>query len=130
MKENKISVVIDRPANEVFDFVVNPENTPKWIDSLVKEKVNEQPIRLGTIYRNVNKAGEWAEYEMVEFEKPKMFVMKDKNSTYHVKYILEPVGGGHTQLTYFEWVDGGELSNPFTTLILEKLKNILEADRS
>ncbi len=125
MKENKISIVINRPASEVFDFVINPENTPKWIDSLVKEEVNEQPIKRGTIYRNVNKAGEWSEYEMVEFEKDKSFVMKDKGSTYHVKYILEPLGNGVTELTYFEWMTEGELSNPFTKAVLEKLKTIL-----
>ncbi len=37
MKENKISIIIDLPIKDVFEFTINPNNTHLWIESVVKE---------------------------------------------------------------------------------------------
>lgn len=34
MRENKITVVIDKPINKVFEFTTNPKNTHLWIPSI------------------------------------------------------------------------------------------------
>ena len=128
MKENKLVIEINRSPEVVFEFVTNPNNTARWIDNVASEEVDKYPIQLGTVYKNINKAGELMELEMVEFEKNKSFVMKDRGSAYHVKYTITPTGGGHTEFTYFEWVEEGELSSLFTLPILEKLKGILEGN--
>jgi uncharacterized protein YndB with AHSA1/START domain len=126
MKSKRLFIQINKPAHEVFEFVTNPTNTPKWIDSIVVEQTNESPPRLGTIYKNQNRAGEWSEYEMIAFEPNKMFIMRNRGSGYHVKYTLVPVSNDTTKLEYYEWTDDGELTDIFTMEILEKLKAILE----
>jgi uncharacterized protein YndB with AHSA1/START domain len=128
MKENKISIEINRPVSEVFEFVLNPKNTPLWIDNIVHEETNEFPARRGTKYKNKNRKGEWAEYDIVQFNLNKTFTMKQKNSFYSVRYILEAISKTKTKLTYFEWADEGELDGPFSIEVLEKLKKLVEAN--
>ena len=126
MKDLKLAIKIDKPVSRVFEFTTNPKNTPLWVDSIVKEETNEWPIKVGTIYRNQNKQGRWNEYEVIKFEKDKMFIFSQKNSSYHVKYTFAPINNNSCELEYYEWVDNGELEDPFTIDILEKLKIILE----
>jgi len=126
MKQNKISIIINSPIESVFDFTINPENTPKWIDGIENEEVDKKPINLGTIYRNVDKSGVWTEYEVVQFYENKIFELKQKNSIYHVRYDYDLMSEKITRLTYFEWVDDGDLTSPFSRSVLEKLKNLLE----
>lgn len=128
MKENRIAVRIGCPVSKVFDFAVNPANTPKWIAGIVEEKTNEWPPRLGTIYRNKNRDGVWTEYEVVELAKDREFVLRQKGSDYRVRYAFTPRGDGSTELTYFEWVERGELKDPFTKATLDRLKSLLEKE--
>lgn len=122
MKENKIVIEINCTASKIFKFTLDPANTYLWIDSIVSEETNESPTKLGTEYRNLNKQGKWAVYEIVRFEPDRMFEMKQKNSSYRVRYTLEPISDDKTRLAYFEWVDEGDLEEPFSPIVLEKLQ--------
>ena len=125
MKENKIPVFINKSSAEVFEFIINPKNTPQWFDSIAKE-VADLPIVIGTKYVNFNSADQRGEYIVSKFEPNAVFQLDSVDSDYKVRYTLREISKNETELEYFEWVDSGELKNPCSVNVLQKLKNILE----
>ncbi len=126
MKDKKLTIVINKPINEVFKFTINPDNTPKWIDGIAVEETNETPPKLGTIYKNKGESGNWNEYEMTSFEQDKTFELTRINGSYHVRYTFTPIDENSCEFEYYEWVDDGELDDTFSQKVLEKLKRIVE----
>lgn len=126
MKDKRLAITINRPVSEVFDYTVNPENTPKWIDGIAIEETSETPPKLGTIYRNKGKSGNWNEYKMTTFERNKTFTLTRLNGDYHVRYTFAPTDEDNCEFEYYEWVDEGELDDTFSQDVLEKLKSIVE----
>jgi hypothetical protein len=126
MKENKLTIVINKPVFEVFNFALNPINTPNWLNPIIYEEVDGFPIREGTIYKNKNSAGEWSEYIISEFKKNEMFELTKKNSHCKVKYTFKPISNTQTELNYFEYMTEGELANMFQIESLKKLKKLIE----
>lgn len=126
MQHNKLTIEINRNVSSVFDFTIDPANTPTWISHLVVEETNEFPTKLGTIYRNHDGSGIWDEYIVVEFEKNKIFTLRSKDNNYSVRYTYTDLGENKSSMEYYEWVESGELSNPFQQDVLEELKSILE----
>ena len=66
------SVVINRPVEEVFAYVVDPNNTAQWAGPVVEAKqTSEGPVGLGTTSTRVTQfLGRTMEatYEITEFE--------------------------------------------------------------
>lgn len=124
MKENKITIIIDRPIKEVFEFTTNPKNTHKWVTFIDEEVTDEYPPKVGSIYKN-RRGDSWNVSKVSEFEQNKYF--KLENDTFSVKYTYEKINETSTKMTYIESVKEGDLENPFTKEVLEKLKNIIES---
>lgn len=121
MNSLRLSVVINKPRQEIFDYVLDPKNTSKWISFIDEEATNEWPPKLGTIYKNG-----WGELELTEYRDGESFVMSSLTKPYHVRYALKELGRNQTEFEYYEWCDKGELDEPFGREHLEKLKTILE----
>lgn len=126
MKKNKLSIKINKPASLVFAFILDPQNTPLWIDGIEIEETNESPVKLNTIYRNRDSEGNWNEYSVKDYRINKLFELISMNGNYHVRYTYLDLADNKSELEYFEWVDKGELDSPFSQNVLEKLKRVIE----
>ncbi len=106
MKENSIKIRIKKPASEIFEFVLNPENTPKYLDFIVEEK-SDGPAGLGIKYTNIDTSGTVTTYELTKFEQDKLFDLHKVGSDYTCQYKMTPISDVETELEYSEWVEGG-----------------------
>ena len=126
MKQNKLTITINKPLKDVFEFTVNPKNTRLWIPFIEEEVSEEFPPKIGTIYKNRGKDSAWSVYKVTEYEEDKLFTLFNAEGDYFVRYTYKPLGDDSTELEYFEWVESGELNSPFTQDILVNLKSVLE----
>jgi uncharacterized membrane protein len=126
MKENKIVITINKPISEVFEFTINPKNTPLWISDIKEELSDNYPPKINTIYKNRRISGQWNYYKVIELENNKIFTLKSLDGDYFVKYIYKKISETKTELEYIEYVERGEIEKPFTLGVLKKLKDVIE----
>lgn len=126
MKENKLSIYINKPVEEVFYYSLESNNVPKWIISIKEEIPLERPVKKGTKLKNIGiNSDKWNEYEMIEFLPPKTFTLKRLNGDYFVKYTCTENKNG-TDFEYFEWAEKGDLDGLMEMSALELLKKLIE----
>jgi carbon monoxide dehydrogenase subunit G len=134
--ENKI--LIERPRQEVFDFVSNFENIPKW-NYFVKSvrKVNEVPLGRGARFHQIRKTDQ-QQFEIIEFERPDKVVVKtlDGSSPQFTMTFEFEASGDQTLLTDTWQLETGY--NPLLEMLgkskikaavaenLSKLKELME----
>jgi uncharacterized protein YndB with AHSA1/START domain len=128
MKENRITIRINEPIQKVFSFVITPPNSTKWIPSIVKEETNEWPVCRGTVYKLHDKTGKTFEVTVKDIEKNEFVEWESEGKNYHCRYSFTSTGDTSTEFTYYEWMDKGELAEPFTLETLKKLKQVMEND--
>jgi uncharacterized protein YndB with AHSA1/START domain len=108
------SVVIDRPVEEVFAFLANGENDPKFSPRVQQmAKTTDGPPGVGTRYAStVKDAGMTTqrEFELTAFEEPSRirWAERSKNAVTAPEggYDLAPAGEGKTELTFFNVLEG------------------------
>jgi uncharacterized protein YndB with AHSA1/START domain len=142
MIEMEFTTYLNRPVDQVYDFVINAENLILWQSGLVKsELLTRGPLRVGTRVRQVRMMGpkkSEVKAEITALEPNKRFTTKTiTNPKATVDDLFEPQDGG-TLLTYrFELHTSGlmhmfesqvkDIIQTDTNADLEKLKQILEA---
>ncbi len=104
MFQVKVSIVINRPLEEVFAFLSNLENNLKWRSGMIKaEKISDGPIGVGTTYRLINSLfGQQVEGEAVvtEYELNRKYATMNKSGLpIKTQRMFEPVEGG-TRVTF------------------------------
>ena len=68
MLEFENTIYIDRPVDEVFAFLSDFENIPKWNYYVLEvRQLSESPIGVGTTYHQVRKSDE-QDFRIIEFE--------------------------------------------------------------
>jgi uncharacterized protein YndB with AHSA1/START domain len=107
------TVVIDRPIEEVFAFLADGENDPKFSSRVLEiRKTTEGPPGVGTVYAStVKDAGvkTQREFRLTEFEPPTKIRWSEtsKNAVTAPEggYDLQPAGEG-TELTVYNVLEG------------------------
>ena len=126
MKENKLTIFINKPVKEVFAYSLESNNVPKWITSIKEEIPSEIPVKVGTKLKNIGiNSSTWNYYEVVEFEQNKTFTLKRLNGDYFVKYTCKQKDNG-TEFEYLEWATNGDLDDLMEMSALELLKKLVE----
>jgi len=112
-KQFGATVTIDRPIEEVFAFLADGENDPKFSPRVQEiAKTTDGPPGVGTVYAStVKDAGlkSKREFKLTEFDQPKKIrwteVSKNLVTVPEGGYDLEPAGDG-TKLTYYNVFEG------------------------
>ena len=104
MIQHEVSIYLNRPVEQVFAFLIDPNNLRAWQSNLIEtEQLTESPLRVGTRFREVRQMGPRAseyEAEITEFEPNKRFATKTLTGPIcWVTYIFEPENSG-TRLSY------------------------------
>jgi uncharacterized protein YndB with AHSA1/START domain len=116
------TVVIDRPVEEVFDFLADGTNDPKFSPRVQEiRKTTDGPPGVGTVYASTVKDAGFKtkrEFRLTEFERPSRIrwteISKNLVSVPEGGYDLAPEGSG-TRLTFFNRFEGhgvGKLMAP------------------
>lgn len=126
MKDNRLTIQIKKSSAEVFRYYINPQNTPLWWDAVVGEETSEWPPKIGTTYRSQGIHGRWSEFIVTDLKENEIFELTSKDGKYHVRYTHTPIDANTMELAYYEWMDEGDLEDPYTLEILKKLKTAIE----
>ena len=85
-------IVISRPVEEVFDFVADERNEPRYNTQMRRaEKISEGPIGLGTQYRAEVVSGRQVVAMVIEctgYERPRMLASVTRLTSMDVRYAL------------------------------------------
>lgn len=138
------SVVINRPVEEVFAFLEDSQNDPKWQSGVLEaEQTSEGPIDVGATFREVRKfLGRRLEstYEITEYELNRKFASKATSGPipYTISTTFEPHEGGtkvsvigEAEVGGFFKLGEGVVSRTFANSLeadFDSLKAIMEAD--
>jgi uncharacterized protein YndB with AHSA1/START domain len=125
MKELSTSIKIKASAEDIFKFITDPANTPKWVKVVVREEVSDWPAKVGAIYRNQDTDGNWLELEVLEFSPPTRLVMLNLSSKDTLIYDFSELESGSTELTYKVKFNKDSASKRFSVESINKILNDL-----
>ena len=138
-------IMIDRPREDVFAFLADLENVPRWNLAIeVTLKTSPSSVGVGTTYRQIRSAPERSEevLEVTAFEPPRRLIIEVQVGPFRARtgYTMEAAEAG-TRLT--NWVEleppsiisravvplAASQSKAVVASNLERLKGILEDAR-
>ena len=128
------TVVVERPPDEVFDFLTDLSNLPEWQSGAVEVRGPDEELDVGAMYVQVLKfLGRRLEatIEVTEFDPGRRFSLRTRSGPipFQVRHTLEPTdGGGATRLRVeLEGEPGGvfKLAEP---LVMRNAQRQLEGD--
>jgi uncharacterized protein YndB with AHSA1/START domain len=99
------TVTIERPLEEVFEYVATPENDPTWIPSSLKhQRTSPAPMRVGMTTQEDQKFfGRTSRdtWEVTEYEPPTVVAYRGTSGQLpiFIRLRFEPVDGG-TRMTH------------------------------
>ena len=120
-------VVIERPRDEVFAFLANFENVPRWNPEIeVTRKMTPDAVEVGTAYQQVRRAPIRTEEEfvVVAFDRPRRLMIRGDIGSFRaaVSYALEVVGEATRLTTWVELEPSAVISKVMVTLAASQIK--------
>jgi uncharacterized protein YndB with AHSA1/START domain len=93
------TVMIGRPIEEVFAFLADFENIPRWNYAIVEtRKVSKGPVGVGTIYRQVRSVPSRSEerFEVTAYDPPRQLEIQAQLGPFpsRLSYALDAVPEG------------------------------------
>ena len=133
MAKFEINLVIDRPIEEVFAFISNAENLPRWrATALEVKRAASGPIAVGSIFRaRFTFLGRPFDgnLEIISYEPHRKYATRMVEGPFPLEahYALEPIESGTRLLFVVEGAPGGffKLAEP---LVVSLAKRSYEAD--
>jgi hypothetical protein len=91
------TVIIRRPVEDVFAFLADFQNVPKWNYAIVETtKVSPGPVGVGTTYRQIRSVPSRSEesFEVTVFEPASQLEVQGQIGPFRarISYLLEPTG--------------------------------------
>ena len=145
----KASIKIDRPVQEVFDYVALHffENYPKWALEVVEFKpINDNPMKVGALARQTRiDQGQKVEstFEIIALQPNELLVLNGLSAPYRNSYHFQAIHNDEeTLLTFsFELLELEIFMRPFEKLIrtaieegaqntVQNIRNLLAVDLS
>lgn len=104
MIQHEVSIHLNRPVEQVFAYLIDPNNLRAWQSNLIEnEQLTDRPLRVGSRFREVRQMGRRAsEYqaEITDFEPNRRFATKTLSEPQaSVSYTFEQENSG-TRLSY------------------------------
>ena len=130
MKKNTLTIDIRKPVPVVFQFTLNPKNTPKWIPSVLEEKTSDPIVKIGTIYSQKTNAekkeAKQTALVVTGFIENRRLDFHLVNGEYSCSYRYKAIPTG-TRLTYSEEKGfNGKIESPMKIKNLKMLKKLIE----
>jgi uncharacterized protein YndB with AHSA1/START domain len=135
------TVMIRRPTAEVFAFLADFENIPKWNHAIVEtHKISEGPVGVGTMYQQVRSVPRRSDehFEVTAYNPPRQVEIRGQIGPFpsRLSYALDaiPEGTRVTNAVELELRGPGRLLGPVAVprvrdavaANLQKLKELLE----
>lgn len=131
-------IIINRPIEEVFNFLSDFENLPKWNYYVVKvSKTTEGPVATGTVFHQVRKT-DAQDFKIIAFDFPKVVAIETlPPERYLMMRFNLSAQGAHTKVEdawqvkiprVVGWFAKKKIQ-PAVMENLQKLKTLLETGR-
>jgi uncharacterized membrane protein len=132
MIQEQNSITINRPLEEVFSYVTDPENIPNYQKDVVAIKAPDKPAKVGTRYTETRKfMGRDLEttVEVTTFEPNKRFGLKavDGPVPFEAEVTFERAGEG-TKVTTKIKAEPGGFFKLAEGMVAKQLKQSLQED--
>lgn len=117
MRRIETSVIIQRPTDQVFAYVIEPSNMPEWAPGYLEGTLtSEAPVGLGSTSTRATEFGgrrSTSEHVVTEFRAGELIATSTKTGPLEIREIfeLEPADGG-TRVTITEEVTAPFLLKP------------------
>jgi len=130
------SIVINKPVEQVWNFLTEFRNTPKWdIGVLETKQISEGPAGLGTTFQNIGPflgRNSVREYKVTEYEPNKKVAVKSITQEKFIRqaevsYTFNPTKNG-TKLTFTGMIEFGGFFKLIQPILLQRAKRDGQGD--